>query len=79
MLSALSKVWSSYADIKDYPLTIYGIDDETMNSAVELSKKHGLFISDAAHVAIMKSKGVANIATNDSDFERIEGIDIYKP
>ena len=50
-----------------------------MNDAVELSKRYGLFVSDATHVAIMKSKGIAHIATNDSDFERIDGIDIYKP
>lgn len=52
---------------------------EIMNDAVELSKRYGLFVSDATHVAIMKSKGIAHIATNDSDFERIDGIDIYKP
>jgi len=30
-------------------------------------------------VAIMKAQGIANIATNDRDFGRVNGIVIYKP
>ncbi len=47
--------------------------------AVDLSNKHGLLISDASHLAVVRAQGIANIATNDRDFERVNGIDVYKP
>lgn len=78
-LTSLSQVWKDYAKMRMYPLVIYGIDAATMDLAVELSNKHGLLISDATHIAVMKAKGIANIATNDGDFKRIDGIDVYKP
>jgi predicted nucleic acid-binding protein len=35
--------------------------------------------TDAIIVEIMKRNGLKDIATNDSDFERIEGITVWKP
>ena len=78
-ISSLTQVWKNYSAIKAYPLTIYGIDQATMDTAIDLSKRFGLLISDATHIAIMKAQGIANIATNDGDFERVNGIVIYKP
>jgi predicted nucleic acid-binding protein len=68
-----------YAKIKKYPLAVYGIDAAIMDMAVDLSNIHGLLISDATHIAVMKTRGITSIATNDDDFERVESIDIYKP
>ena len=78
-ISGLSQVWKNYSDIKEYPIIICDFDGAVMEKAVELSNKHGLFISDASHLAIMMTQGIKRIATNDSDFERLNGIDIYKP
>ena len=78
-ISSLTNVWKDYAVIRDYPLIIHSIDEATMDMAVEFSNKYGVFISDASHLAIMKANGISNIATNDSDFQRIDDINIYKP
>ncbi len=78
-ISELSQVWKNYVILKDYPIIICSFDEAALDMAVDLSNKHGLLISDASHVAVMKSQGIANIATNDRDFERVDGIDIYKP
>ncbi|VVB67515.1 tRNA(fMet)-specific endonuclease VapC [uncultured archaeon] len=78
-ISSLRQVWKSYAEIKEYPLVIYSIDEATLDMAADLSNRFGLLISDATHAAVMKAQGITNIATNDSDFERVNGIDIYKP
>ena len=74
-----SLVWKNYSELRKYPITIFSIDEEALNTAVLLSRKHGLLISDAVHAAIMKLNTITNIATNDSDFERIEGISVWKP
>lgn len=78
-ISELSQVWKNYADLKDYPIIINSFNEASLDVAVDLSKKHGLLISDASHLAVMKAQGITNIATNDSDFERANGINIYKP
>lgn len=50
-----------------------------MDKVVELSNRYDLFISDASHLAIMKAHDLTNIATNDSDFERVEWIKVWSP
>ena len=78
-ISGLSQVWGTYAAIKDYPIKICSCDEYVLDIAVGLSCKYGLLISDATHLAVMKSEGISTIATNDSDFQRIDEIDIYRP
>lgn len=78
-ISGLFQVWKTYAIIKDYPIVIYGCNPSVLDMAVDISKRYGLLISDATHLAVIKSEGIANIATNDRDFQRIDGINVYKP
>lgn len=79
VISNMSLVWENYHNLKKYPITIFSIDESVMDNAVALSKKYGLLISDSVHAAIMKINGIDNIATNDSDFEQIDGITVWKP
>jgi len=78
-IRGLSKVWMTYAAIKDYPIKICSCDESVLDMAVGLSNKYGLLISDATHLAVIKSEGISNIATNDSDFQRIEDLTVYRP
>lgn len=41
--------------------------------------KDNLLPRDAAHLAILNHYGIKHIATNDSDFERIASLHVYKP
>lgn len=41
-VSNLSMAWRNYTDIIKYPIAILSIDEEIMDTAVEISKKHGL-------------------------------------
>lgn len=41
--------------------------------------KNRLLPSDALHLATMTSNNILNIATNDADFERVKGINVWKP
>ena len=68
-----------YSDIKEYPIIICSCDRSVLDMAVGLSNKYGLLISDATHLAVIKSEGISNIATNDTDFQRLNEIDVYKP
>ena len=46
---------------------------------LERKELKGIMSNDATHVATMKTHGISDIATNDPDFERVEGIKVWKP
>ena len=46
---------------------------------VEHISGYFLLSNDALHVATMKRYGIINIATNDPDFERVDGLKVWKP
>ncbi len=50
--------------------------DQTMLS-LNLMKKYGLFPRDAIHAAVTVVSGIDNIITTDSDFARIEELEVY--
>ena len=41
--------------------------------------RYGLLTTDSINLCLMLEYNITAIATNDSDFERIEGIQVYKP
>ncbi len=41
--------------------------------------KNRLLPNDALHLATMISNNILDVATNDADFERVEGIKVWKP
>jgi len=45
----------------------------------EISREYSLLSSDAYIASFAKRYGMTNIATNDSDFERVEWIKVWKP
>lgn len=60
-------------------LTIYGISPDVFKSSINVAKANMLLAHDAMHLAVMKYESISDIATNDSDFERIEGITVWRP
>jgi predicted nucleic acid-binding protein len=49
------------------------------NELVEIIREYLLLPHDALHVVTMHRYGIANIATNDPDFERVAGLTVWKP
>ena len=47
--------------------------------AAELSMKMGLLTNDATTLALIQRHGLSNLATNDSDFDSIPNLTIWKP
>lgn len=60
-------------------LDIFPVCAENMLEASVARKEFGLLTNDSIIVTIMNSYGISNIATNDSDFERIQYLKIWKP
>jgi predicted nucleic acid-binding protein len=53
-------------------LEVVGITPKISFSSVELGERYGLLPSDSFHLATMKDLGIKFIATDDSDFKRVE-------
>ena len=80
IIKGLNKAWNAVENIKRIEnLRIVEIDREIFDTALGYSKKHCLLSNDAIHVATMKKYGVTNIATNDSDFDRVRWLKVWKP
>jgi len=60
-------------------LTVCGISPDVFKSSINVAKTNMLLAHDALHIAVMKYESIADIATNDNDFERIEGVTVWKP
>lgn len=70
----------AYKPVKNYitylrgleRLEVVGITSKIAFSSVELGERYGLLPSDSFHLATMKDLGIKFIATDDSDFKRVE-------
>jgi len=60
-------------------LKIVSVNLRDYKQASELGKRYLLLPSDALHASVMKNNKISNIATRDGDFERIEGMTVWKP
>lgn len=70
------------SEVEDiFTITNLNLIDAPMNDMSLLREAHrkSLLSNDAFHLLTMEYLNIENIATNDSDFERIEGITVWKP
>jgi predicted nucleic acid-binding protein len=80
---------SIYRPVKEYAkylkelanegLEILGVDERTIEKSVDLGERYGLLTTDAIHLSAMKQYGIMCLATNDSDFDRVDSIRVYNP
>ncbi|KYC45952.1 MAG: tRNA(fMet)-specific endonuclease VapC [Candidatus Methanofastidiosum methylothiophilum] len=60
-------------------IKILQLGEEISKLSFDLSKEYGLLPNDAIHAASCKYYDIKNIATNDSDFERVDFLKVWKP
>ena len=85
-MSFSKKAYSAVQEYADYldELTYYGVtvlpvDMDTIIRSVESGEKYGLLTTDSIHLAAMMRHKICNIATNDSDFERVDLVAVWDP
>lgn len=67
------------ATVRDLRLPVEAITLELLARGADLSAQHRLLTNDALTLAVMEKLGVTALATNDDDFDAVEGITVYKP
>jgi predicted nucleic acid-binding protein len=65
--------------IRQMSVAISAIMIQDLLDSKGVRDSYGLLTNDSTSVSIMKRFGIADIATNDSDFERVNGLRVWKP
>ncbi len=77
---SLDKPWKAIENIANIPnLIILYVNFDLFSRGLEFSKKYGILSNDALHLAVMNGNNLVNLASNDSDFERVDWINLCKP
>ena len=79
LIPELKKCEAAVGEIPDYNIEILPIEKEAIFESAELRKKHSLLTNDSLNLYAMKTNKLRYIATNDSDFDRVEWITVWKP
>lgn len=79
VIRALKKPKRVLDDLIALGVNIKSLDLELIIVAEELSMNYGVRPHDAILAATLKQHGIENLATNDPDFERVDGITVWKP
>ena len=79
LLDSLTHHQQVVATVCDLRLHIEAITLELLARGADLSTQHRLLTNDALTLAVVEKLGVTALATNDDDFDAVEGITVYKP
>jgi predicted nucleic acid-binding protein len=79
LLAALSEHRSVVTTVRALGIHIELITPDLLETAAGLSTQLNLLTNDALTIATMKKLGLTDLATNDDDFDRLEGITAWKP
>jgi len=67
------------AAIAKLGLQVFPVTHSLIESATTISVQHELLMGDSLVVAVMQAHTVTNLASTDSDFDRVAGITRYEP
>lgn len=78
-IQKLERSISNIEKVFEMPVRVLGISEQVFKSGMKNIKKYNLRPHDATILQIMDFYGIENIATNDSDFESVDWLNIFKP
>ncbi len=78
-VQALSRFRQAVDAVPRFGIQVLPIASGLVYGATERSQQHGLLHNDALIVVVMQTHGLANLASADSDFDRVPGLTRYAP
>lgn len=79
IIKNLSTYIHDVEQIGDMNIEIVGLTFDCIKKSAAIRLSEGILTNDSLMVAIMKDIGVSNLLTNDSDFDHMDWLNIYKP
>jgi len=75
----LTNFRKSVEQVPQLGIRVLAIPSPLIALAAALSQQHDLLSNDALILAVMQQQGLTNLASNDTDFDRVPGITRYAP
>ena len=79
VIGTLNIYWAHMARLLNLNIIRVALDEFRFHQAQPLRQQHQLLTNDSLLAAAAFQYGIANVATNDSDFERVPWLTVYKP
>lgn len=79
MVRQLTQYQVDVSKIPHMHITILPLTLAIVHASAQVRTEEGLLTNDSFVVALMRARGLAQLATANGDFNRISGIRIYKP
>ncbi|MHB1034293.1 MAG: type II toxin-antitoxin system VapC family toxin [Pirellulales bacterium] len=79
VLQSLARFRSAVESILQSRIEVLTITPPLIATAAAISQQTGLLTNDALIVAVMQDHGLTNLASHDSDFDRVPGLTRYAP
>jgi predicted nucleic acid-binding protein len=79
LVGQLSRFRQAIAHVPQLQIRVLTIPEGLVESAAVVSQKTGLLSNDALLIAVMQTNGLTNLASHDSDFDRVPGLTRYAP
>lgn len=67
------------AEIPEFNIDIICLESDAIIKSRRFREDFGLMTNDSLNLYAMKTESIRIIATNDRDFERVNGIEVWKP
>lgn len=78
-IQRLKEYWARMLSLLSMNLLVLPVEERTLHAAQAAREEAGLLCNDSIVVACMREFGIHQIATNDLDFARVSGIEIFRP
>ena len=78
-IPSLEKAENALKEIPQFNVKLLHLPEEAVFQSAELRRKYSLLTNDSLNLYSMLSNHLSDIATNDSDFERVRDIRVWKP
>lgn len=78
-IPVLEKAEDALGEIPQFNIKVLHLPEEAIFQSGELRRKYSLLANDSLNLYVMVSNHLSDIATNDTDFERVEGVRVWKP
>ena len=79
LVSQLTDYITDIRAIAQLPFSIISISSDDIEQSHVIRQTYGLFVNDSINLACTRRAGVTHIATHDSDFDRLDKINVWKP
>lgn len=78
-IAELTHLGQAITELAELPVICLPVYPNLLRAAAGICKEESLLTNDAISVALMRSKNMTHLVTNDDDFDDCRGIRVWKP